>query len=284
MIKLIECPRDAMQGIRQPIPIDLKIRYLRRLLDVGFDILDLASFVSPRAIPQMADTPEVLEGLADHPGSTQWLVIVANRQGAHRAMVYPRIDYLGYPFSLSETFMQRNANRSIQQALDDLRQIQLWCREAGKSLVAYVSMGFGNPYGEAWSPELVVERVQELVDLGIQTISLSDTVGTAHPDDIQHLFAHLQQEHPEVEWGAHFHARPDTWREKIQAAYEGGCRRFDGALQGYGGCPMAEDELVGNIPTEKLVQWLEEQGQIHALDDAALQDAQQLASQVFAYR
>ena len=266
-----------------PIPFTLKKKYLEQLLSVGFDVLDMGSFVSPQAIPQMADTAALLEQLSDHPSPTRWLVIVANQKGARMAVEFARVGFLGYPFSLSETFMHRNANRTIDEALADLREIQSLCHQHQKHLVAYLSMGFGNPYGEAWSPDMVLEQVEALVEMGIGIISLSDTVATAHDEDVEALFARLTRAYPQVEFGAHLHARPNAWMPKIEAAYAGGCRRFDGALKGYGGCPMAEDELVGNIPTEALLAWLKARGQAPQLNEAALQEALELAGPVFAH-
>jgi hydroxymethylglutaryl-CoA lyase len=280
-MKLIECPRDAMQGIRTPIPTEAKIRYLTQLMAVGFHTLDCGSFVSPKVIPQMQDTPEVLRALADHPGDSRRLVIVANRKGARQALAFEGVDDLGYPFSVSEIFMRRNANRSIEEAATDLRTIGEWCAQSGKRLVAYVSMGFGNPYGEAWSVELVLQWVERLVATGIQTISLSDTVGNAKASTIEAVFGRLVADYPQVEFGAHLHAHPQSWFDKVEAAYRAGCRRFDGALKGYGGCPLAEDQLVGNLPTEGLWQWMRQKGEAPLLNESALESALHLSGEVF---
>ncbi len=257
-MKIIECPRDAMQGIQPFIPTEKKVEYLNLLLKVGFDTIDFGSFVSPKAIPQLSDTAEVLENLDLDNKQSNLLAIIANQRGAENAVKFDAIDYLGYPFSISETFQQRNTNRSIQEAFENVKSIQELAVNNHKSLVIYISMGFGNPYGDEWSTDIVEYWVEKLRKEGIKIFSLSDTVGTANPNDIAYLFNHLIEDYPKLEFGAHFHARPDKWREKIEAAYQNGCRRFDSTVKGYGGCPMAEDELVGNIATENLIQYLEE--------------------------
>lgn len=259
-MKIIECPRDAMQGIQPFIPTERKVEYLNLLLNVGFDTIDFGSFVSPKAIPQLSDTSEVLDQLDLANKRSKLLAIIANQRGANNAVQFEAIDYLGYPFSISETFQQRNTNRSILKAFDNVKSIQEIAVNHNKSLVIYISMGFGNPYGDEWNTDIVKYWVEKLQKAGIQIFSLSDTVGTADSNDIAYLFSHLIAHYPELEFGAHFHARPDEWREKIEAAYNNGCRRFDSAVKGYGGCPMAEDELVGNIATENLIQFLEEKG------------------------
>lgn len=259
-MKIIECPRDAMQGIKPFIPTKKKAEYLNLLLDVGFDTIDFGSFVSPKAIPQMQDTGEVLNQIDLSRKHSNLLAIIANQRGANDAAQYEAIDYLGYPFSISETFQQRNTNRSIEEAFEDVKAIQETAVNNNKSLVIYISMGFGNPYGDEWNAGIAEHWIDKLYQLGIQTISLADTVGTANPDDIEYLFSNLIPDYPSVEFGAHFHARPDQWKEKIEAAYYNGCQRFDSTVKGYGGCPMAEDELVGNIATENLIHFLEENG------------------------
>jgi hydroxymethylglutaryl-CoA lyase len=272
-----------MQGLPQFVPTDLKVRYLNQLLQVGFHTLDFGSFVSPKAVPQMQDTAEVVPQLEREGSETKLLAIVLNERGARDALAHPQIDLLGYPYSLSETFSQRNANKSRAQAYDIMQRIQELAQEAGRQLVVYLSMGFGNPYGDPWSEERVAQAVDEIQALGpIDTLSLADTAGSAEPEQIRRLFRHLQQAHPPLHFGAHFHARPDGWREKVAAAWEGGCRRFDGALSGYGGCPFASDEMVGNLATENLLAFLEEQDARPALDEAALQRARQEAPNVFA--
>ncbi|CAG0980815.1 hydroxymethylglutaryl-CoA lyase [Flavobacteriales bacterium] len=254
MITLIECPRDAMQGIKHFIPTSQKIEYLNRLLKIGFDTLDFGSFVSPKAIPQMADTQEVLEKLDE--SKTQLLAIIANLRGAEQACKFSRISFLGYPFSISETFQLRNTNSSIADSLKNVNEMNELCEKHKKKLVVYLSMAFGNPYGDEWSKDIALEWCSKLAEVGVKTIALSDTVGVSNPQNINEIFSLLQKNLPETELGAHLHTTPDTWEEKISAAYYAGCRRFDGALGGYGGCPMAKDELTGNMPTEKMVQWL----------------------------
>ena len=279
-MKLIECPRDAMQGIDTFIPTEQKAAYLNQLLQVGFDTIDFGSFVSPKAIPQMRDTGDVLEKLHTEGRISKLLAIVANQRGARDAVQFQAVDQLGYPFSLSETFQQRNTNRSINEAFEDVKAIQQLAAEHNKSLVVYLSMGFGNPYGDPWHADFVKHWVEELANLGIHTLSLADTVGTADPEDISYIFGHLIPAYPELEFGAHFHARPDQWEAKIAAAYDNGCRRFDAAANGYGGCPMAEDELVGNIATENLIAYFSKRENL-ALDFGAWQQALAMVNPVF---
>lgn len=281
-VKLIECPRDAMQGIVPFIPTDVKVDYLNTLLQVGFDTIDIGSFVSPKAIPQMADTGEVL-GRIDMTGSrSKLLVIVANERGASDAVSHERVTYLGYPFSISETFQQRNTNTSIAGSWDRTRAIAEIAHKGGKELVVYISMAFGNPYGDPWNAEVAMHWVDRLVnELGVRIIALSDTVGVAEPEDIAGMFAAMVPALPSVEFGAHLHASPFNWKEKTQAAWDAGCRRFDGALKGYGGCPMAEDDLVGNLQTELFVQHLETQGIHTGLDLGRLEEAVAKAASVF---
>lgn len=280
MIKVIECPRDAMQGMKEFIPTDKKVAYLNSLLQVGFDTLDFGSFVSPKAIPQMKDTPEVLAQLDLSNTNTQLLAIVANTRGAASAAEFGPITYLGYPFSISETFQQRNTNASIEESLQRVAEIQEICLQKGKKLVLYLSMGFGNPYGDPWNVDIVCAWVDKLVALDIDIFQLSDTIGVAGPDSISYLFSHLIPAYPNVEIGGHFHTLPHAWREKIEAAYKSGCRRFDGALKGYGGCPMAKDDLTGNMPTEKLIAFLHEKESLN-LDFHALDKAMALAETIF---
>jgi hydroxymethylglutaryl-CoA lyase len=280
-LKLVECPRDAMQGIADFIPTAEKVAYLQQLLAVGFDTLDFGSFVSPKAIPQLADTAEVLARLDLSQTRTRLLAIVANLRGAQEAARHAEISYLGYPFSISETFQLRNTNKTIAASLELVGEMQALCQSQDLELVVYISMGFGNPYGDPWSPALAAEWVARIADLGVRTISLADTVGTADPASITPLFEALIPRFPKVELGAHFHARPEERRAKLQAAYDGGCRRFDSALLGFGGCPFAEDALVGNIATESLLEWMHEGGLHHGLDLAALQAATVTASGVF---
>ena len=281
MTQLVECPRDAMQGLSNFIPTDLKIQYANQLLQVGFHTLDFGSFVSPKAIPQLKDTAEVLAGLDLSQTETRLLAIIANERGARDACSHPEITYLGFPFSISETFQQRNTNSSIAQSFDRVKAIQELCVTHGKKLVIYISMGFGNPYGDPWNPELAGEWVEQITGLGVGIVSLADTVGVAEPDTVSQLFEQLIPAFPNTMIGAHLHATPANWRSKIDAAYQAGCRRFDGALRGYGGCPMAKDELVGNMATENLISYLEEKGEQLGLDKGALQQSMQTSMQVF---
>ncbi len=256
-VKLIECPRDAMQGLHDFIPTEIKASYINSLLRVGFDTIDFGSFVSPKAIPQLRDTAEVLSKLDLSGSDSKLLAIVANNRGAVDASHFDQIKYLGFPFSVSEEFQKRNANSTIQEAVKRVEDIQELCQKKNKELVIYLSMGFGNPYGEAWNADIVIRRARQLAKLGIKTIALSDTVGVSNPENINHLFTHLIPEFPEVEFGAHLHSNPLTWEEKVNAAYISGCRRFDSALKGIGGCPMAEDDLVGNLATENVVSYFD---------------------------
>ena len=256
MIKLIECPRDAMQGLNHFVPTKIKINYINQLLNVGFDSLDCASFVSPKAIPQMRDSAEVISNLDLSNTKTKLLVIVANKRGALEASNFDQISYLGYPFSISETFQLRNTNADINESLERAKAIQEICVKNNKSMVAYLSMGFGNPYGDEWNLEIVEKWVDKLVELGIKTISLSDTTGIATPDSIEIIFKNLIPKYKSIEFGAHFHSLPETSIEKIEAAYQYGCKRFDAALKGFGGCPMAKDDLTGNIATESLIEYI----------------------------
>ena len=281
-MKLIECPRDAMQGLADFIPTATKTAYLNALLRVGFDTLDFGSFVSPKAIPQLRDTAEVLAGLDLSRTSTQLLAIAANRRGAETAARHPEISYLGFPLSVSETFQRRNTNQTRAEALADVAAMHERCERAGKTLVVYLSMGFGNPYGDAWSPALVVEFTARLAALGVRVVAPSDTVGTGTAATVGALFAELIPAFPGIEFGAHLHTPPAHWRASVAAAYRAGCRRFDGALGGYGGCPMAADELTGNVATENLIEFLGGQGEALGLDLGALRDAQALSPAVFA--
>ena len=258
-IKLIECPRDAMQGIKTFIPTEKKVQYIQSLLRCGFDTIDFGSFVSPKAIPQMADTKEVLAQLDLSSTKSKLLAIVANFRGAQDAVVHPEIDYLGYPFSISENFQMRNTHKTIDQSVDILKEILELANQNNKEVVAYLSMGFGNPYGDPWNVEIVGEWTEKLSNLGVKILSLSDTVGTSDAETITYLFSNLIPQYPEIEFGAHLHTTPDSWHEKVNAAYLAGCKRFDGAIQGFGGCPMAKDELTGNMPTEKLVSYFTSQ-------------------------
>lgn len=254
-VKLIECPRDAMQGIKEFIPTELKVQYIQSLLRCGFDTIDFGSFVSPRAIPQMVDTAQVLSQLDLSKTESKLLAIVANLRGATDACEHPEIDYLGFPFSISENFQMRNTHKTIAQSVDVLQDILDLAFAKAKQVVVYISMGFGNPYGDPWNVDIVGEWTEKLAAMGVKILSLSDTVGTSDPETIDYLFSNLIPKYPAVEFGAHLHTTPTTWHEKVDAAYKAGCRRFDGAIQGFGGCPMAKDELTGNMPTEKMVSY-----------------------------
>lgn len=281
MIQLVECPRDAMQGIPDFIDTAIKAAYINQLLEVGFHTIDFGSFVSPKAIPQMRDTAEVLEMLDLHKAKSKLLAIVANVRGAEDALHFQEIDLLGFPLSVSETFQQRNTNASIAEALKTVETIQHLCEAKGKKQVVYLSMGFGNPYGDPNSPELIAEFVEKLAQLQIETISLSDTIGAATNELITELFKVNTQAFPQIQFGAHLHSRPDSIEEKVMAALKGGCRRFDGALKGYGGCPMAKDDLVGNMATEVMVETLEKEGYDLGLNKSELTESLKLARFVF---
>jgi hydroxymethylglutaryl-CoA lyase len=281
MLKLIECPRDAMQGMKDFVPTALKTEYINKLLKCGFDTIDFGSFVSPKAIPQMRDTAKVLKGL-DLSGDSKLLAIVANERGAEDALQFPEIEYLGYPFSVSEVFQMRNTNATIQESLSRVEQIQNQVLAKNKKLVVYLSMGFGNPYDEIWNPEIVLKWSKVLSeDLGIEILALSDTIGIAKEQEVTDLFNVLQAELSKVEFGAHFHTRPETTNKLIKAAYEAGCRRFDSAVKGFGGCPMAKDDLTGNLPTEALLAWFAERLILTPIDKKAFQESYDFSSRIF---
>lgn len=254
-VKIIECPRDAMQGIKDWIPTDEKVQYIQSLLRCGFDTIDVGSFVSPKAIPQMQDSAEVLYKLDLSKTESKLLSIVANVRGATEAVKHEMIDYLGYPFSISENFQMRNTHKTIAQSVEILKEILDLAHTNDKQVVVYISMGFGNPYGDPWNVDIVGQWTEKLSAMGVKILSLSDTVGTSNPENINYLFSNLIPKYPDIEFGAHLHTTPTTWHEKVDAAYNAGCRRFDGAIQGFGGCPMAKDELTGNMPTEKLISY-----------------------------
>nr|WP_294936463.1 hydroxymethylglutaryl-CoA lyase [uncultured Flavobacterium sp.] len=254
-VKIIECPRDAMQGIKEFIPTDKKVQYIQSLLRVGFDTIDFGSFVSAKAIPQMQDTAEVLAKLDLSQTQSKLLAIIANTMGAENASVHPEIQYLGFPFSISENFQMRNTHKTIAESLVTLDEILNIADKTNKEVVTYISMGFGNPYGDPWNVEIVGEWTEKLANMGVKILSLSDTVGTSTPEVIDYLFSNLIPKYPNIEFGAHLHTTPDRWFEKIDSAYKAGCRRFDGAIQGFGGCPMAKDDLTGNMPTEKMLSY-----------------------------
>lgn len=280
-MKLVECPRDAMQGWSHFIPTDQKVAYLQQLLAVGFDTLDFGSFVSPKAIPQMADTHEVIKQLDVSTTNTKLLAIIANERGAQDAVLYDNIHYLGFPFSISPTFQQRNTNSTMAASLERVADIQNLCIKNNKELVVYISMGFGNPYGDAYNESLVFEWVQQLVDLDIHIISLADTVGVATPEQVHNVTAHLIKALPTVEVGVHLHSNTEGWKAKTDAALNAGCLRFDGALKGIGGCPMADDELVGNMDTELLIPYFESKGLLQGLNQEALRKSSAMAASIF---
>ncbi|MEN7548618.1 hydroxymethylglutaryl-CoA lyase [Rapidithrix thailandica] len=279
-MKIIECPRDALQGIHTFIPTSQKIRYLNALLKIGFDTIDFGSFVSPKAIPQMQDTAAVLQQLDLSATTSKLLAIIANLRGAHQAASYEEISYLGFPLSISEQFQQRNTRKSIAIAFKELAQIQEVCQQNNKLLVVYLSMGFGNPYGEAYHPDIVVEFVQKLASLQVQVISLADTIGSARPELIQSLYSQLLPAYPSIEFGAHLHAQPKDALKNIEAVFTAGCQRIDGALGGLGGCPMAKDVLVGNIATETILALLETQNEPFAYNRQAFAEAQQIKDEI----
>jgi hydroxymethylglutaryl-CoA lyase len=282
-VALIECPRDAMQGLHGFIPTQVKIDYIQSLLAVGFDSIDFGSFVSPKAIPQMADTALVLEGLDLKYSSSKLLAIVANARGAEEAANHTEIKYLGYPFSISETFQLRNTNATIKESLARVHAIMNIAETFDKELVIYISMGFGNPYGDPWNAEIVLQWVEKLNALGVKIFSLSDTIGVSSPDNIYYLFDQLIPAMPESIFGAHLHTTPSTWQEKIEAALDSGCRRFDGAFLGFGGCPMAREELTGNMPMEKVVQYLQAKGYETGIDYNAFYNALSKVEEVFSH-
>lgn len=280
-VKLIECPRDAMQGIKTFIPTEKKVHYIQSLLNVGFDTIDFGSFVSPKAIPQMADTAEVLSGLQLDNTNSKLLAIIANIRGANDAVKFEEITYLGYPFSISENFQMRNTHKTIAQSVAVLDEILNLSVKHDKKVVAYLSMGFGNPYGDPWDVEIVGEWTEKLSAMGVHILSLSDTIGSSTPEIIDYLFSNLIPAYPHIEFGAHLHTTPDTWYEKINSAYSAGCRRFDGAIRGYGGCPMAKDELTGNMPTEKVFSYLDTVKAIHGLNAMSFENAYNEAGKIF---
>lgn len=280
-IKIIECPRDAMQGIKAFIPTVQKVKYLQALLRVGFDTIDFGSFVSPKAIPQMQDTAEVLAQLDLTQTQSKLLAIIANTQGATLASQHKEIAYLGFPFSISENFQMRNTHKTIAESIVTLQEILEIADKSHKEVVTYISMGFGNPYGDPWNVEIVGEWTEKLATMGVKILSLSDTVGSSTPEVIEYLFSNLIPKYPHIEFGAHLHTTPDKWFEKIDAAYKAGCRRFDGAIQGFGGCPMAKDDLTGNMPTEKLLSYFTTQKEPTNTSPMSFESAYNEASKLF---
>jgi len=280
-IKIIECPRDAMQGIKTFIPTERKAAYIQSILRVGFDTIDFGSFVSPKAIPQMQDAAEVLAQLDLSQTTSKLLAIIANTKGATLAAEHDTIDYLGFPFSISENFQMRNTHKTIAESLITLQEILEIADKKNKDVVAYLSMGFGNPYGDPWNVDIVGEWSEKLVDMGVKTLSLSDTIGSSTPEVISYLFSHLILKYPAVEFGAHLHTTPDKWFEKVDAAYKAGCRRFDGAIQGFGGCPMATNKLTGNMPTEKLLSYFTAQKENTNTSPMSFESAYNEATKLF---
>lgn len=280
-IKIIECPRDAMQGIKAFIPTDRKVAYIQSLLRVGFDTIDFGSFVSPKSIPQMQDTADVLAKLDLSKTRSKLLAIIANSKGADVASKHQVIQYLGFPFSISENFQMRNTHKTIAESLFTLQEILEIADQNNKEVVVYLSMGFGNPYGDPWNVEVVGEWTEKLSNMGVKILSLSDTVGSSTPEVIQFLFSHLIPKYPNIEFGAHLHTTPNKWFEKIDAAFNAGCRRFDGAIQGFGGCPMARDVLTGNMPTEKILSYFNSKKENTNISAMSFESAYNEASKLF---
>lgn len=280
-IQLVECPRDAMQGWSHPISTQTKVAYLNALLKVGFHTLDFGSFVSPKAIPQMADTKEVLAQLEIGDSQTKLLAIVANQRGAEEAVIYDEISYLGFPFSISPTFQHRNTNSSMEESLDRVKVIQEICRQKEKQLVVYLSMGFGNPYGDEYNEQILLQWADAMAKQDIKIISLADTVGLATPDQIRFALNALIPKYPSITFGVHLHSTAQNWESKLAAAVESGCTRFDGALKGIGGCPMAQDDLVGNMDSEKMISYFHQKGLSLNLNTTELLESSRLAAQIF---
>lgn len=280
-IKLTECPRDAMQGLHDFVPTDLKAEYINLLLNVGFDTIDFGSFVSPKAIPQMRDTADVLAKLNLSKSNSKLLAIIANLRGAEDAVQFDEVSYLGFPFSISETFQQRNTNSSIKESFEAVKQINKLCRQHNKELLVYLSMAFGNPYGDEWNAKIVAHWTEQMVDEGISIISMADTIGVSTPEKIKDIYPTLRSRFPETEFGLHLHSTPNTSLEKIQAAYDSGCERFDSALKGFGGCPMAADDLTGNIATENVISFLQQQGIELDLDMNKWNEAMAYSTRIF---
>ncbi len=275
-MKITECPRDAWQGFHSFIPTEQKIRYINQLLKVGFDTIDFGSFVSPKAMPQVSDTAQLIDKLDMGDTNTKLLAIIANERGALDAVQFPQINFIGFPFSISETFQIRNTKATINESLVRIQKIKALCDLHEKKLVIYISMGFGNPYGDEWNTAIVSDWVAKLAEFNIKKIALSDTVGMARESDISTLFNQLIPNFPTIEFGAHFHTKPQEWIQKIEAAYMAGCRSFDGALLGFGGCPMAQDDLVGNMPTENLISFAKFKGESSKIDQAAFDASRRL--------
>jgi hydroxymethylglutaryl-CoA lyase len=281
MIKLTECPRDAMQGLVKFVPTELKVQYINSLLKVGFDTIDFGSFVSPKSVPQMSDTVDVIKKLDLYDSDSAILAIVANLKGAEQAVYFDEIDYLGYPFSVSETFQLKNANSTIDQSLSRVDEIYNLCLQTNHEMVIYLSMAFGNPYGDPWDEDIVANWAEKLADIGIDKIALADTVGLSTPESISRLFKAVIPEFSFVEFGAHLHSNPANSYEKIAAAYNAGCRKFDSAIMGFGGCPMAEDTLTGNIATESLLDFLDKKNEDTGLNYEQFEQSKRIAARIF---
>lgn len=279
MVRIIECPRDAMQGLKHFIPTEKKINFLNLLLEVGFDTLDFGSFVSPKAIPQMADTAKIVPDLIKN--GTKLLAIVANYKGATQAANFEKIDLIGFPFSLSETFQIRNTHATLNEAFERVVEIQNLCDDSGKKLVLYLSMGFGNPYNDPWSIDIIDFWLQRMSPLGIHSVQLSDTIGIATPEKITEVFEFTSKQFPLLDMGVHLHTKPGDWYAKMNAAFTAGCRKFDGSLLGFGGCPMAKDELVGNMPTENMIQFVEDLNPERWINKQKLMEALHMAKKLY---
>jgi len=280
-VKIIECPRDAMQGIKDWIPTAEKAQFIQSLLSCGFDTIDFGSFVSPRAIPQMRDTAELISLLDFSKSNSKLLSIIANVRGAQDAVKFTEIDYLGYPFSISENFQMRNTHKTIAQSIDLLNEVLNIADSKSKTVVAYLSMGFGNPYGDPWNLEIVGEWTEKLASMGVKIISLSDTIGSSNPETITYLFTELIPKYPHIEFGAHLHTQPHNWYGRIDAAYKSGCRRFDSAIKGFGGCPMAKDDLTGNMATENLISYFDKKELSLGIDKEAFTESMRIALEIF---
>ena len=280
-LNIIECPRDAMQSIKEFIPTDKKIKYVQSLLEVGFDTIDVGSFVSKKVIPQLSDTGEVINSLDLSKKKSDLLVIIANIKGAEIASNYNQITYVGFPFSISENFQMRNTNKTINESFISLVEINKIVSGSQKNLVVYLSMCFGNPYGEVWNLDVIDKSISKLVNHGFNIISLSDTIGSATPSLIEKVYQYFSLKYPEVEFGLHLHTHPKFWRDKIDSSFNSGCNRIDGAIQGFGGCPMASDNLIGNMPTEKIISYCQEKGIETSINPLKFEAAYNYASDIF---
>ena len=280
-VKIIECPRDAMQGIKNFIPTNIKLSYLQSVVDVGFDVVDIGSFVSTKAIPQLADTSKIIDSIDLSNSNSELLVIIANTKGAINASKFEKISYLGYPFSISESFQISNTNKSIKESENELAEILSIGEKVNKKVVVYLSMCFGNPYGDVWNLDIINHWIYKLKDLGVNIISLSDTIGSSNPESIRSIFNSVLKNHSDIEFGAHLHSNPNSWHDKIHSAFEAGCRRFDGAIGGYGGCPMASNQIVGNMPTEKIISFLKTQKTSNNINSLRFENCYNQSLEVF---